>query len=476
MEKKRKINFVYDLETSGLGKKYSYKPFDNTSWEQIYQFGFIATDENFENAIDQANLTARPRTSTIPLIGALLTTKKTMHELFQAELFHFQLIQKIYEIIQNLKSQNQVNFVGHNILGYDEHILSSCLHNACFFPHITKSKESTRTDSIKLISLATTLDETVLNKGISKKGKESLSLEPLAKANNIEMRNAHDAICDVEATIAILKIIKTKNPILYQNISNIVSPEYVKNFLNHNKLFLMKLANNSKQFTPFLFLGFDQNDQKRAYAYNLSNVKTVDDLNDFKMIKTFKVDQNPMIQGLNEELPINSKCEMKDLNELENKSSQSVDFELLINQRKESFQNDSDKIFDPEEKIFEPTSIIDQDLINADLQKLLQIAEKVENPNNAFLLKKIVFEENPELLSRTDKQSIYTILRERLLDNGFTYFTNISEAQAHYDQLKKTKINQENQNIFASYSNYLKQLQNYFSEPNFIHKSKFQLN
>lgn len=476
MEKKRKINFVYDLETSGLGKKYSNKPFDNTSWEQIYQFGFIATDENFENAIDQANLTARPRTSTIPLIGALLTTKKTMHELFQAELFHFQLIQKIYEIIQNLKSQNQVNFVGHNILGYDEHILSSCLHNACFFPHITKSKESTRTDSIKLISLATTLDETVLNKGISKKGKESLSLEPLAKANNIEMRNAHDAICDVEATIAILKMIKTKNPILYQNISNIVSPEYVKNFLNHNKLFLMKLANNSKQFTPFLFLGFDQNDQKRAYAYNLSNVKTVDDLNDFKMIKTFKVDQNPMIQEPNEELPINSKCEMKDLNKLENKSSQSVDFELLINQRKESFQNDSDEIFDPEEKIFEPTSIIDQDLINADLQKLLQIAEKVENPNNAFLLKKIVFEENPELLSRTDKQSIYTILRERLLDNGFTYFTNISEAQAHYDQLKKTKINQENQNIFASYSNYLKQLQNYFSEPNFIHKSKFQLN
>ena len=56
-----------------------------------------------------------------------------MHELFQADLFHFQLIQKVYGIIQNFKNQNQVNFVGHNILGYDEHILSSCLHNACFF-------------------------------------------------------------------------------------------------------------------------------------------------------------------------------------------------------------------------------------------------------------------------------------------------------------------------------------------------------
>ena len=140
MEKKRKINFVYDLETSGLGKKYIDKPFDNILWEQIYQFGFIAIDEKYENVIDQANLTARPRTSTIPLIGALLTTKKTMHELFQADLFHFQLIQKVYGIIQNLKNRSQVNFVGHNILGYDEHILSSCLHNACFPPKLQNQK------------------------------------------------------------------------------------------------------------------------------------------------------------------------------------------------------------------------------------------------------------------------------------------------------------------------------------------------
>ena len=332
MEKKRKINFVYDLETSGLGKKYIDKPFDNILWEQIYQFGFIAIDEKYENVIDKANLTARPRTSTIPLIGALLTTKKTMHELFQADLFHFQLIQKVYGIIQNLKNRSQVNFVGHNILGYDEHILSSCLHNACFPPHITKSKDSTRTDSLKLISLAISLEKNVLNKGISEKGKESLSLEPLAKANNIEMRNAHDAICDVETTISILNLIQSKNPTLYKNISNIVDIDFVKNFLNQNHLFLMKLANNSKKFTPFLFLGFDQNDQKRAYAYNLSDVKDLEGFSDFKMIKTFKIDNNPMIHEYKEDLPINSKCGLSDLNSLITKTNKS-DFDQLINNR-----------------------------------------------------------------------------------------------------------------------------------------------
>jgi len=474
MEKKRKINFVYDLETSGLGKKYADKPFDNTSWEQIYQFGFIATDEKYENVLDQANLTARPRTSTIPLIGALLTTKKTMHELFQAELFHFQLIQKVYGIIQKFKNQSQVNFVGHNILGYDEHILSSCLHNACFFPHITKSKDSTRTDSLKLISLATSLDDTVLNKGISEKGKESLSLEPLAKANNIEMRNAHDAICDVETTISILKLIQSKNPTLYNNISNIVETDFVRNFLNQNHFFLMKLANNSKKFTPFLFLGFDQNDQKRAYAYNLSDIKSLEGFSDFKMIKTFKIDNNPMIQEYKEELEINSKLRLSDLNDLVNKTNKS-DFNQLINNRKEGFQNDADEIFDPEEKIFEPSSINDQDLISSDLQKLIQIADQVENPNKAFLLKKIVFEENPELLSNSDKQSIYEILRERLLTIGFTYFTNIAEAGADQYQMRKTMLNKENKHVFESYNEYLKQLNDYFSNPTFTHQCKFQL-
>ena len=343
-----------------------------------------------------------------------------------------------------------------------------------FSPQITKSKDSTRTDSLKLISLAISLEENVLNKGISEKGKESLSLEPLAKANNIEMRNAHDAICDVETTISILNLIQSKNPTLYKNISNIVDIDFVKNFLNQNHLFLMKLANNSKKFTPFLFLGFDQNDQKRAYAYNLSDVKDLEGFSDFKMIKTFKIDNNPMIHEYKEDLPINSKCGLSDLNSLITKTNKS-DFDQLINSRKESFQNDADEIFDPEEKIFEQTNINDQELISADLQKLIQIADQVENPNKAFLLKKIVFEENPELLSNSDKQSIYEILRERLLTSGFTYFTNIAEAEADQLQARKTRLKQENKNIFESYNEYLKQINDYFSNPTFTHQCKFQL-
>ena len=69
------------------------------------------------------------------------------------------------------------------------------------------------------------------------KKEKSLYLEPLAKANSIEMRNAHDAICDVETTISILKLIQSKNPNLFKNISNIVDTDFVRNFLNQTNYF-----------------------------------------------------------------------------------------------------------------------------------------------------------------------------------------------------------------------------------------------
>ena len=92
------------------------------------------------------------------------------------------------------------------------------------------------------------------------------------------------------------------------------------------------------------------------------------------------------------------------------------------------------------------------------------------------MLKKIVFEENPELLSKSDKQIIYEILRERLLTNGFTYFTNIAEAETDQQQMRKTRLTQENKHVFESYNEYLKKINDYFSNPTFAHQCKFQLN
>ena len=476
MSTKDKINFVYDLETSGIGKKFLDKPFDNVAWEQIYQFGYIMTDENFNTVLNKGNLFARPRTSTIPLIGAILTTKKTMFELYQSNLSHFELIQKVFKIISEAQNKFKVNFLGHNILKYDEHVLSSCLHNSGFFPFLTKMNNSTRGDSIKMISLATSLDSSVIQKGINDKGNHSFALGALASANNIEMSNAHDAICDVETTISLLKKINRSNPSVYSKISNINNSEYISNLIKNETFFLMKLANNSKFFKPFLFLGMDANDTKRAYGYDLSLVSNTDEINDIQQIKTFKIDNSPMIVKFDKSLEIQSNIPINELDLFSAKAKTIVDMKKLIDQKRNSFGNDIEEILDPEEKLFENNNISQTELYDANLEKLIFIANNTKNPNSAFLLKKIIFDEDPSILINSDRQAIYEILRERLLTGGFTYFTNIREAKENLFFEKKQRLNENNKAIFDSYEYYIEKLGKYFESPSMNTSNKFVLN
>lgn len=475
MSTKDKINFVYDLETSGIGKKFLDKPFDNVAWEQIYQFGYIMTDENFDTVLNKGNLFARPRTSTIPLIGAILTTKKTMFELYQSNLSHFELIQKVFKIISEAQNKFKVNFLGHNILKYDEHVLSSCLHNSGFFPFLTKMSNSTRGDSIKMISLAASLDSSVIQKGINDKGNHSFALGALASANNIEMSNAHDAICDVETTISLLKKINHNNPSLYSKISNINNSEYISNLIKSESFFLMKLANNSKFFKPFLFLGMDANDPKRAYGYDLSSVSNFEEIKDIQQIKTFKIDNSPMIVKFDKKLDIQSHIPINEIELLCSKAKTKIDMDKLIYEKRSSFDSEIVEILDPEEKLFENKNLHQTDLYNANLEKLSLIASETKNPNSTFLLKKIIFDENPALLNKSDRQEIYEIVRERLLTEGFTYFTNLKEAKDNLVFEKKQRLNESNEDIFQSYEYYLEHLTEYFESPTINNANKFNL-
>lgn len=65
-------------------------------------------------------------------------------------------------------------------------------------------------------------------------GVVSLKLEHLTKANNIE-HNAHDALADVKATIAIAKLIKTAQPRLFNHLFKNRNKFCVQNILNLNK-------------------------------------------------------------------------------------------------------------------------------------------------------------------------------------------------------------------------------------------------
>ena len=84
-------------------------------------------------------------------------------------------------------------------------------------------------------------------------------------------------------------------------------------------------------------------------------------------------------------------------------------------------------------------------------------------------------DENPNLLNKTDRQAIYEIIRERLLTEGFTYFTNLREAKENFIFEKRHRLNENNKAIFESYEHYLKKLCSYFNSPNISALDRFNL-
>ena len=219
----------------------------------------------------------------------------------------------------------------------------------------------------------------------------------------------------------------------------------------------------------------DGNDPKRAYGYDLSLVSNIDEINDIQQIKTFKIDNSPMIVKFDKKLDIQSFLPTNEIELLCSKAKTKIDMDKLIHEKRSSFESEIVEIQDPEEKLFENKNLPQTDLFNANLEKLILIANETKNPNSTFLLKKIVFDENPALLNKSDRQEIYEIVRERLLTEGFTYFTNLKEAKDNLVFEKKQRSNESNDDIFKSYEYYLEHLTEYFESPTINNSNKFNL-
>ena len=83
----------------------------------------------------------------------------------------------------------------------------------------TQFFDNSRLDVMKMVFAVFAENPDILEWPINEKGKINFKLDQLAPANGFKSHNAHDALGDVEATIFILNIIKTKAPELYEAIN-----------------------------------------------------------------------------------------------------------------------------------------------------------------------------------------------------------------------------------------------------------------
>ena len=102
--------------------------------------------------------------------------------------------------------------------------------------------------------------------------------------------------------------------------------------------------------------------------------------------------------------------------------------------------------------------------IKSSVKEKYKIALTVKDPGASFILKRLIFDECPEILLENDFKAIHSELHERLVVNQERPFTTIPEAMKEIDDWKsKEDITDKQLQMLNEYDIYLKFMEQYFS-------------
>ncbi|MCV2864404.1 exonuclease domain-containing protein [Albidovulum sediminicola] len=221
------MSFVfYDTETTGT----------NTAFDQILQFGAIRT--NYElNEIDRFEIRCRLLPYVVPAPGAMRVTGVTAGQLVDPSLpTHYQMVRAIRA---KLTEWSPAIFIGHNSLGFDEHLLRQAFYKTLHAPYLTNTNGNCRTDSLRMIQAVARFAPDALNITVDNRGKQLFKLDRLAPANGFDHSAAHDAMADVEATIHMCRLIAEREPEHWSRFVRFAQKAAVTDFALEEDVFVL---------------------------------------------------------------------------------------------------------------------------------------------------------------------------------------------------------------------------------------------
>ena len=221
------MSFVfYDTETTGI----------DTAFDQILQFGAIRTDNDL-NEIERFEIRCRLLPHVVPSPGAMRVTGVTVALITDADLpSHYEMVRAIRA---KMEEWSPAIFIGHNSLGFDEHLLRQALYKTLHPPYLTNTNGNCRTDSLRMIQAVAMFDPDALTIPTDSRGKNVFKLDRLAPANGFIHHDAHDAMGDVEATIHMCRLISERVPSHWSNFVRFAQKAAVVDFLNEEEFFLL---------------------------------------------------------------------------------------------------------------------------------------------------------------------------------------------------------------------------------------------
>jgi len=194
--------YWYDYETFGTDPR----------TDRIAQFAGIRTDMDFNIIDEPIDIYCKAADDILPNPEACLITGITPQKTFKTGFIEADFIARIEK---EFATPNTC-VVGFNSIRFDDEFTRYSLYRNFFDPYAREWQNGcSRWDIIDLVRMTRALRPEGIEWPVDENGIASNRLELITKANGISHEAAHDALSDVYATIALAKLIKDKQPKLF---------------------------------------------------------------------------------------------------------------------------------------------------------------------------------------------------------------------------------------------------------------------
>jgi len=206
--------FWYDYETTGI----------NPRCDRPLQVAGIRTDFDLNEIDEPVNLYCQPSEDILPHPAACAITAITPGKLAEQGLSEADFMTRVHA---QLAAPGTCG-AGYNTLRFDDEMTRYSLYRNFFDPYAREWQGgNSRWDLIDVVRAAYALRPDGLVWPTDEEGRVTLKLERLTAANHIDHGNAHEALSDVRATIALARLIREKQPKLYDWLFKLRSKQKV---------------------------------------------------------------------------------------------------------------------------------------------------------------------------------------------------------------------------------------------------------
>ncbi|MDR1969951.1 MAG: exodeoxyribonuclease I [Candidatus Nomurabacteria bacterium] len=214
-----KTFFFYDLETSGL----------NPRFDRIMQFAGQRTDLDLKPVGEPINLLVRLSEDILPSPDAVMVTKITPQKTRIDGVSEAEFV-KI--LLDEVFTPGTIA-VGYNNVRFDDEFVRHALWRNFRDPYEWSwSDDRSRWDLLDVVRLVRALRPDDIKWPVDDNGKSTNRLELLAKANKLEHARAHDALSDVNALISLARLLKEKQPKMWDYLLKMRDKREVAKLVN----------------------------------------------------------------------------------------------------------------------------------------------------------------------------------------------------------------------------------------------------